>query len=124
MEPIRKQGRVIYFMFRFAGKVFLVVLVVIVIIFCLGWWAGWQTLEEFQKAIQIAGILVIGLGLLGVKTGRDFAHASTHLDSRPNSRKTSWERIQQALLDFIQSYVFMLVSFAAGAICLVIGWLL
>ncbi len=109
---------------RLFGFVFLIDLVVIAIVAGIGWWAGWQSQEEFKGAIQLAGILVIGIGFLGIKGNRDGTRSFKYQSSRSTTRKSSWERTQQYLVDFAQSYSFMLVMFVAGAVCLAIGWLM
>ena len=109
---------------RFALIVSLIDLVIIAIVAGIGWAAGWQTQEEFKNAIQIAGILVIGIGFMGIKGNRDVTRSFEYQYSMSTTQKSSWERTQQNLVDFAQSYAFMLVTFLAGVICLVIGWLL
>ncbi len=109
---------------RLFGFVFLIDLVVITIVAGIGWWAGWQSQEGFKGAIQLAGMLVIGIGFLGVIGNRGSTRSLKHQSSRSTTRKSSWERTQQTLVDFAQSYSFMLVMFIAGAVCLAIGWLM
>ena len=109
---------------RLSGIVFLIDLVVISIIAALGWWAGWQNQDKFKDAIQIAGILVIGMGFLGVKGNRVGVRSFEYQSSMSATQKSSWERIQQTLVDFAQSYRFMLVMFVSGGVCLAIGWLM
>ncbi|MCJ7735662.1 MAG: hypothetical protein MUP11_14075 [Anaerolineales bacterium] len=106
------------------GIVIVVVLVIIFAVASIGWWAGWQSSKEFHQAIQLAGILVIGIGFLGVKGNREGTRSFDHQSSMSASSKESWERTQQTLTDFTQGYSFMLVMFVAGGLCLVIGWLM
>jgi hypothetical protein len=119
-----KTHGVFFALMKTLGMVLLVDLVVIFIILIIGWWAGWQTLVKFRRAVQIAGILVIGIGFMGVKGNRDATRSFEYQSSLATSQKSSWERTQQNLADFARSYAFMLVMFTAGGICLVIGWLL
>ncbi|MEJ2448078.1 MAG: hypothetical protein P8Y37_09085 [Anaerolineales bacterium] len=44
----------------------LIDLAVIAIVAMLGWWSGWIYLEDFQRAINLAGILVIAGGFVGL----------------------------------------------------------
>ncbi len=104
--------------------VIVVDLVIIAIVAGIGWWAGWQSQEEFKGAIQLAGILVIGIGFLGIKGNRDRTRSFEYQSSRSTTQNSSWERTQQTLVDFVQRYIFMLVMFVAGVVCLAIGWLL
>ena len=102
----------------------ILIVMVVIIILAIGWWQGWQTEEEFRQAIQIAGILLFGIGLLGVKGSWDGTRNFEYQYSMSASELSSWERVQQNLVDFSQAFAFLLVCFAAGAICLLIGWLM
>ena len=102
----------------------LVDLVVIAIIAIIGWWSGWTDIEDFQKAIYIAGMLVVGLGLLGIKGNLDMSRSFEYQYSMSVTKDDSWKRTQQTLLDLAQSYSFMLIMFIAGGVCLLIGWLM
>jgi len=104
--------------------VFLVELVIVMAIVMVGWWAGWSTAEQFKEAIQIAGILQIGFGFLGIKGNWEVTRSFEYQYSMSATSKDSWERTQQTLLDFAQSYAFMLVMFLAGGLSLIIGWLM
>lgn len=106
------------------GIVILIDLIVIALILMIGWWAGWQTQEEFKDAIQLAGILVVGIGFMGIKGNWDVTRSFEYQYSMSTTQKSSWERTQQTLLDFAQSYRFLLLMFVAGGICLIIGWLM
>ncbi|MCJ7714944.1 MAG: hypothetical protein MUO54_00280 [Anaerolineales bacterium] len=106
------------------GIVIVVDLVVILVVAGIGWWAGWQTSKEFHQVIQLAGILVIGIGLLGVKGNWEGARSFDFQYSMSSTSKKRWERTQQTLTDFAQSYSFMIIMLLAGILCLVIGWLI
>ena len=118
MNPVLSQ------IIKLSARIFLLVLLVVAIILAIGWWQGWQTEEKFQSAIQIAGILILGIGLLGIKGSWDGTRNFQYQYSMSASRQSSWERVQQNLIDFSQSYAFMLVCLGAGLICLAIGWLM
>ena len=102
----------------------MVVLTVVAAVAGIGWWTGWTELDDFQKAIQVAGLLVMGLGLLGIKGNLGMSRSFEYQYSMSVTKKDSWERTQQTLLDLAQSYSFMLIMFIAGGVCLLIGWLL
>jgi uncharacterized membrane protein len=109
---------------KFTGVVMLIDLILIGLVVLIGWWAGWQTEDEFKNAIQIAGVLVIGIGFMGIKGNWDVTRSFDYQYSMSTSQKSSLERTQQNLLDIAKSYAFMLSAFTAGGICLVIGWLM
>lgn len=99
-------------------------LVIITFVASIGWWAGWQTQEKFKVAIQIAGMFLIGTGFLGIKGNWKKDRSFKYQSNKSATRKSSWERTHQNLVNFAQSYSFMLVMFVAGAVCLAIGWLM
>lgn len=109
---------------RIFAVVIVIVLVTVAIIAGIGWWAGWQTQAEFKSAIQIAGLVLIALGFLGIKGNWDMTRSFEYQYSMSVTKDESWKRTQQSLIDFSQSYAFLLIMFAAGGICLVIGWLM
>ncbi len=104
--------------------VVVIVLVLVAIIAGIGWWAGWQSEEKFKTAIQIAGLILIGFGFLGIKGNRDTTRSFEYQDSMSVTRGDSWERTQQSLQDFAQNYSFLLIMFASGGLCLIIGMLM
>ena len=109
---------------RIGGIVLLIEFGVVVIVAMIGFWSGWQNVEYFKNAIQIAGLLQLGAGFLGVKGNWEITRSFEYQYSMSTTSKSSWERTQQTLVDFAQSYAFMLVMFISGGISLLIGWLL
>ena len=99
----------------------LIDLVLIAVVAGIGWWTGWTDQDNFKTAIQVAGLVVIGLGLLGIKGNQGMSRSFEYQSSMSVSDKDSWER---TLLDLAQSYSFMLIMFIAGGVCLLIGWLM
>ena len=108
---------------RLGGIVLLIEIVVIALVVLIGWRAGWRTLAAFKDAMQIAGILQIGIGFMGVKGNWEGTRSFEYQCSMSTTEKSSWERTQQTLVDFAQSYSFMLIMFFAGGLSLIIGWL-
>ena len=108
---------------RIAGIILLIELGVVIIIAMIGFWAGWQNVVEFKNAIQIAGMLQFGAGFLGIKGNWEITRSFDYQYSMSTTSQSSWERTQQTLIDFAQSYGFMLVMFMSGGISLLIGWL-
>ena len=109
---------------RIASIVLLIEFGIVVVVAMIGFWAGWQTTEEFKNAIQIAGLLQFGAGFLGIKGNWEITRSFDYQYSMSTTSQSSWERTQQTLVDFAQSYAFMLVMFMSGGISLLIGWLL
>jgi hypothetical protein len=109
---------------RIFAIVFLIVLVTVAIIAGIGWWAGWQTEAEFKSAIQLAGLILIALGFLGIKGNWDMTRSFEYQYSMSVTKDDAWKRTQQSLRDFAQSYSFLLTMFASGGICMVIGMLM
>lgn len=109
---------------RIFGAVVLIILVTVAVITGIGWWAGWQTEEKFKTAIQIAGLILIGIGFLGIKGNSDITQSFEYATSKSVTKDENWQRIQKSLLDFAQGYAFLLIMFVTGGICMVIGWLM
>ena len=109
---------------RIFAVVVIIILVTVAIITGIGWWAGWQSQEKFKSAIQIAGLVLIAIGFLGIKGNRDMIRSFEYQYSMSATMDESWKRIQQSMLDFTQGYAFLLIMFAAGGICMVIGMLM
>ena len=102
----------------------LIDLVLIGVVVGISWWTGWTEMDDFQRAIQIAGLLVIGIGLLGLKGNLDISRSLENQYGMSVSNESSWERTQRTLADLAQSYALLLILFFAGSVCVVIGWLL
>ncbi len=102
----------------------LVDLLVIAVVAGIGWWTGWTELDDFQRAIQLAGLVVMGLGLLGVKGNLKLGKSFEYQNRMSESEKDSWERTQQTLFDLAHRYGFLMIMFIAGGVCLLIGWLI
>ena len=109
---------------RFGGVVILVECLVLVLVGLIGWRVGWRTLAEYREGLQFAGILVIGIGLIGIKGHWDATRSFEYQYSLSAGEQSSWERVQLTLVDFMQSYVFLLVSLAVGGLAILIGSLL
>ena len=109
---------------RIFAVVIVIVLVIVAIIAGIGWWAEWRTEEKFKTAIQIAGLVLIGVGLLGIKGNRDMSRSFEYQYSMSVTKDDSWKRTQHSLKDFAQSFSFLLIMFFAGGLCMVIGWLM
>ena len=101
---------------RYVGYIILIELLILALVGIIGWRAGWSSWGEFRNGAQIAGIL-------GVKGSWDGSRSFGYLYSLSTTDPKSWERIQQTLVDFAQSYVFMLVMFITGSLSILIGWL-
>jgi len=101
-----------------------IILLTVAIIAGIGWWAGWQTEGKFKTAIQVAGLVFIGIGFLGIKGNRDMTRSLEYQNSMSVTKNDSWKRTQHSLRNIAQSYSFLLIMFFAGGLCLVIGWLM
>lgn len=104
--------------------VVLVDLVVIAAVAGIGWWTGWTEEASFQRAIQIAGLLVIGLGLPGLirKPGSSREPSNRDRPSPPETDRPG--QTWNSMLEQVQRYSYTLIMIAAGFVCLMIGWLM
>ncbi len=92
---------------RYFGLVILGELIIAGIIWFIGRRGGWQTLDEYANALQIAGILAIGLGLFGIKGNWEATRGFEYQYSLSASEQNSLQRPQQILFDIAESYRFM-----------------
>lgn len=112
------------FVIRFLGMIILAEVVVLSIVFLIGWRMGWNTVDQYREAIQIAGLLAIGFGFFGVKGNWDATRSFSYQYSMSTSNQNSWERTQQTLLDFAQAFKFLILMFIVGGINIILGWII
>ncbi len=119
-----KDRRPLFLLIRGFVLVALIDLAVIAIVAMLGWWLGWIYLEDFQRAINLAGILVIAGGFVGLL----LKLLRSHLPANGGDHKElAGETAGQAAATFqtrLQKYAFSVIFFIAGIVCLLIGILL
>jgi hypothetical protein len=109
---------------RFFSIVIIVELVILAILGLIGWRLGWSTADEYAQGLQTTGLLVIGIGLFGIKGNWDATRGFEYQYSLSATDQSSVQRTQQALIDFAESYRFMLIMFFAGLFTIFIGWLI
>ena len=109
---------------RFFGIVIVFEFVILAIMGVIGWRMDWNTVDDYAQALQYAGMLIIGLGLLGIKGNWDTTRSFEYQYSLSVTDQSILQRTQQTLNDFAESYRFMLVMLSLGCINLLIGWLL
>jgi len=109
---------------QFLGTVFLALLGIVGIVAVIGWRIEWKTLAEYGQGLQLGGMFVIGIGLLGIRGNWEVTRSFGYQYSMSTTQENSTQRTQRILGDFVQSYKFMLVMFMSGGLSLLIGWLL
>ena len=109
---------------QFLGTVFLALLGIVSIVTVIGWRIEWKTLAEYGQGLQLGGMFVIGIGLLGIRGNWEVTRSFGYQYSMSTTQENSTQRTQRILSDFVQSYKFMLVMFMSGGLSLLIGWLL
>ena len=109
---------------RILGIVLLALLGIALVVAVIGWRMGWESAGEYARGLQLGGMFVIGIGLLGIRGNWEITRSFSYQYSMSTTEQTSTQRTQQILGDFIQSYNFMLVMFLAGGLSLLVGWLL
>ena len=109
---------------RFLGIVFLALLGISAVVIAIGWRLGWETLAEYGQGLQLGGIFVVGIGLLGIRGNWEVTRSFGYQYSMSTTEQSGIQRTQQILADFVQSYNFMLVMFMSGGLSLLAGWLL
>jgi len=109
---------------RIFGWVCLIDLISIGLVAGIGWWAGWLLEDQFKAAVQLAGLLIFGIGIVGLMGKRNNSRTSEEQPHQALTDKTSRESPHQVLLDFSLRYSFFITMFVAGLLCLIIGWLM
>lgn len=109
---------------RYLGIALLVQLAVDVIILLLGWRQGWTSLSEYSNALQLGGMFVVGIGLLGIRGNWESTRSFGYQYSMSTTVQNSTQRIQHNLMDFAQSYAFLITMLLSGGISLLFGWFL
>lgn len=109
---------------RFIGIVFFVMLGIAVVVALIGWRMGWASLAEYSQGLQLGGMFVVGIGLLGIKGNWEVTRSFGYQYSMSTTDQSSTQRTQRMLSDFLQSYQFMLVMLFSGSLSLLIGWIL
>ena len=109
---------------RFLGIVFLALLGISVVVAMIGWRMCLETLAEYGQGLQLGGMFVVGIGLLGIRGNWEVTRSFGYQYSMSTTEQSGTQRTQQILADFVQSYNFMLVMFFSGGLSLLIGWLL
>jgi hypothetical protein len=108
---------------RFLAIVLLTQLGLSLVVAAIGWRQGWTTVTEYANGLQLGGLLVIGIGLLGIRGNWEVTRSFGYQYSMSTTEQSGLQRTQRILGDFIQSYAFMLVMFLAGGLSLMLGWL-
>lgn len=109
---------------RFMGIVLLALLGIALIVAIVGWRLGWESVVEYGRGLQLGGMFVVGVGLLGIRGNWEVTRSFGYQYSMSTTEQSGTQRTQQILADFLQSYTFMLVMFLAGGLSLLIGWFL
>jgi len=91
------------------------------------YWIGirsaWTTFEQYREGIQIAGLIVVGVGFFGVKGNWDGTRSCNYQYSMSVSTQSSWKRTQQTLLDFSQAFRFLILMILIGVSNILLGFL-
>jgi len=83
----------------------------------------WTTAEQIATAFMWAGILVIGFGFFSLAGYWESTRSFEHQYSISVINKSSWERTQSNVMDFLQSFRVLLWLLAVGVLSFGISWL-
>jgi amino acid transporter len=115
-----KEGRVATLL-RLIGIIVLVALVILTVVTLIGWLAGWQMASQFGSGFIWGGVAAIALGVLSIVGGWGTTRDSDYLYAQSASHQSMHERTRQSLRDSLRSYNLVIVTGAAGGLCLLIG---
>lgn len=106
---------------KILGVFILIEALILGTLYLFGTRAGWDTLEQYKEGLQIAGMLIMGVGFFGVKGNWDVTRSFNYQYSMSVSNQSNWKRTQQTLLDFAQAFRFLLSMLVIGGINVFIG---
>jgi hypothetical protein len=109
---------------RLLGRYILIETVILGVLYLVGTRVGWGSSDQYGGGLQIAGMLIVGVGFFGVKGNWDGTRSFGYQYSMTVSDQSSWERTQQTLLDFAQAFRFLLSSLLIGGINVLLGMLI
>ncbi len=104
--------------------VVVIVLAVVALISIISWWAGWMYLEDFQRAVILAGILLDGIGLVGLLKVLLPVRRSRLADDLSEPIEIEDTGTHVMLSTWLRRYAFPAIFWVAGVVCLLIGFLL
>ena len=124
LKTTMKKQSALMLILKFLGLVIICELVLFAIVAAIGWRYEWSSLDQYTEALQIAGMLAIGLGLFGIKGNWEATRGFEYQYSMSASEQSSLQRTQQVLADIAEGYRFMLLMFCVGGLSILIGWVL
>jgi hypothetical protein len=119
-----KPRTIIKTILKILGIFILIEALILGILYLVGSRVGWDSMEQYKEGLQVAGMLIMGVGFFGIKGNWDVTRSFNYQYSMSVSNQNSWKRTQQTLLDFAQAFRFLLSMLLIGGGNLLIGILL
>lgn len=108
---------------RFLGIVLGLEVVISILIVYLANRYHWTTAEQIATAYMWVGILAIGFGFFSMAGFWESTRSFKHQYSVSVINKSSWERTQSNVEEFLESFHILLWLLAVGVISFSISWL-
>ncbi len=109
---------------RLVGIILLVEVLILGIVGLIYWMAGWQTIEQYAKALMWVGLLSIGIGLMSVQGQWDSTRSFDFQYSTSVIGQDRWKLVKSYLTEGLQVLGLMFVLLLIGVINLGLWWLL
>ena len=106
---------------RFAGIAALVQLAILIAVLLVGWFAGWNTINQYSQALVWAGVLAIGLGLMSIKGHWATTRSFDYQHSLSVTKQDGWERTKWNVAESMNIHRFLFLMVTVGCISILLG---
>ena len=106
---------------RFAGIAALVQLAILIAVLMVGWFAGWNTINQYSQALVWAGVLAIGLGLMSIKGHWATTRSFDYQHSLSVTKQDGWERTKWNVAESMNIHRFLFLMVTVGCISILLG---
>jgi len=109
---------------RYASKILLVDLVVLLVTALVCWLAGLRTLNHYGTGLMIAGFVAIILGGVSALGGNQIARDPTYRYIQSVMPNSLADRTRNDWSDMMASYGFLIMMALAGLLSIAEGWVI
>jgi len=106
---------------RLLRSVVIIDLVAVVAVGLACWFGGWRTLYQYGAGLTLAGIVIIGLGILFVTMAWQGSRSFHQLYGESMSEDSMVERVKRTQRYLLRNYASLIQLTAAGLVLLVLG---
>jgi hypothetical protein len=108
---------------RYLRRVAVIDLAILVIVGAICWAFGWRTAQAYGTALLVAGVAIVGAGLLGMYGGMGRVRSFTYQHSMSASTD-GLQRARESVRTSERAYAFVIEMGLIALGPLVVGWLI